>query len=79
MSEEYSDYRYIPDDIGSKTSSGLSVDTFRETVSVNVDSPHDTISSSITLTVNDAKWLRKQLKRAVDTITLNALESEATE
>lgn len=79
MNEEYKSYRHIPEDTEGETGSSLSVNTFLGVVHVITGSPHNAISSSITLTVNDAEWLAEQLEHAVDTITHNALESEATE
>lgn len=79
MNEEYSDYRYIPDDRDMSSSSSLSVFTVGDKVKILAGSTNRIIGIDVELTVDDASWLAEQLEHAADTIKSSALESEATE
>lgn len=70
MNEEYSDYRYIPDDRDMSSSSSLSVFTVGDKVKILAGSTNRIIGIDIELTVDDARWLAEHL-----THTVNAIEN----
>ncbi len=78
MNEEYSDYRYIPDDNESPAGSSMSVFTVGDKIKVLASSRKRIIGVDIELTVNDARWLAEHLTLAVNTIAASP-ESEAAE
>lgn len=70
MNEEYSDYRYIPDDRDMSSSSSLSVFAVGDKVKILAGSTNRIIGIDVELTVDDARWLAEHL-----THTVNAIEN----